>query len=280
MSQDYLELSYQMMKQLKVESLVDDSLNKHFEAEDEANWNNATQDEYLALFPDEKNIYFDEYITLPQKHYYKDVEGGKDIICFNEDGCDGVIPTYEQWCLFGDRAFTPKPNYDVELSIFKATDESYAQYETNINIQLDSEIVVTTEAGNTFAGNTAARSAMSDFLLNSVEDVAINGDVYELDEVREAYELATIESLHIIDGTPTTSGVGLMVSKPRGVVYTPTNLGRTLSRTEIENALMASNVTLPVSKVSFDLSDGNRMFNVTYYPAINEYLYYELSLAN
>lgn len=64
------------------------------------------------------------------------------------------------------------------------------------------------------------------------------------------------------------------------LIETSVNLGTTLSRLEIEEALVLNNVTLPLSSaVRFGLTDGSRYFLVMYLVAKDIYVYERLSLA-
>ena len=81
----HLDRAYAQMEQLKVESLVDDSLDMHFKEVACNEWNEAKREEYLAQLPKEKTAII----------YCKEVKesiGGSEV--YVPKGC---TLTYEQW---------------------------------------------------------------------------------------------------------------------------------------------------------------------------------------
>ena len=138
-----LKRARQQMEALKSESLVDDSLTLYFQDLDEQQWNEVQRETYSLFVPTDAKLWFDKYVpqeltkdddgayitVVSEQHYFKDVDNGKDIICFIETGEPPYYPTYEQWMLWDSKEFIPSPErYVIALEEFKKKDEQYAEY--------------------------------------------------------------------------------------------------------------------------------------------------------
>ena len=123
----YLEIAYTQMKRLSEQDVIESTLTEHFKQEDNSSWTNTKYDEYLlAVTRPSINevVFFDEYVELPQKHYFK----APDITCNDVNGCNEYTPTFEQWIAFNEYVFVPQPNYDLEVQMFMDTDEKAKDY--------------------------------------------------------------------------------------------------------------------------------------------------------